>query len=79
MKYDLISEFIITEIHRLYKGDVYFNLTLLDGWYKTALAKTKDYTICRLTHDKDGRKNCGAIKSLNCKLCQLKQQARGLL
>nr|WP_253309581.1 dihydrofolate reductase [Rickettsia endosymbiont of Ceutorhynchus assimilis] len=48
-EYDLISEFIITEIHRLYKGDVYFNLTLLDGWYKTALAQTKDYTICRLT------------------------------
>ncbi|MBA8758577.1 MULTISPECIES: dihydrofolate reductase [Wolbachia] len=60
LEYDLISEFIITEIHRLYKGDVYFNLTLLDGWYKTALAQTKDYTICRLARDKDGRKNCEA-------------------
>ncbi|MFP3016759.1 MAG: dihydrofolate reductase [Wolbachia sp.] len=60
LEYDLISEFIITEIHRPYEGDVYFNLTLLDGWYKTALAKTKDYTICRLTRDKDGRKNCEA-------------------
>lgn len=49
LEYDLISEFIITEIHRLYKGDVYFNLTLLDGWYKTALAQTKDYTKCKLT------------------------------
>lgn len=49
LEYDLISEFIITEIHRLYKGDVYFNLTLLDEWNKTILTKTKDYTICRLT------------------------------
>ncbi|WP_353284383.1 dihydrofolate reductase [Wolbachia endosymbiont (group A) of Lasioglossum fulvicorne] len=49
LEYDLISEFIMTEIHRLYKGDVYFNLTLLDGWNKTILTKTKDYTICRLT------------------------------
>ncbi|WP_341819995.1 dihydrofolate reductase [Wolbachia endosymbiont (group A) of Cydia strobilella] len=48
LEYDLISEFIITEIHKPYKGDVYFNLTLLDGWHKTILTKTKDYTICRL-------------------------------
>ncbi len=49
LEYDLISEFIITEIHKPYKGDVYFNLTLLDGWHKTILTKTKDYTICKLT------------------------------
>ncbi|MDE5061029.1 MULTISPECIES: dihydrofolate reductase [Wolbachia] len=49
LKYDLISEFIITEIHRPYEGDVYFNLTLLDRWNKTILTKTKDYTICKLT------------------------------
>lgn len=60
LEYDLISEFIITEIHKPYKGDVYFNLTLLSGWNKTILTKTKDYTICRLTRDKDGRKNCEA-------------------
>lgn len=46
---DLISEFIVTKIHRSYKGDVYFNLTLLDGWHQTILTRTKDYTICRLT------------------------------
>lgn len=49
LKYDLISEFIITEIHRPYEGDVYFNLTLLDRWNKTILTKTKDYTIWKLT------------------------------
>ncbi|UPA55580.1 dihydrofolate reductase [Wolbachia pipientis] len=49
LKYDLISEFIITEIHRPHEGDVYFNLTLLDRWNKTILTKTKDYTICKLT------------------------------
>lgn len=49
LEYDLISEFIITEIHRPYEGDVYFNLTLLDRWNKTILTKTKDYTICKLT------------------------------
>ncbi|MGL9758752.1 MAG: dihydrofolate reductase [Wolbachia sp.] len=48
LEYDLISEFIITEIHRPYEGDVYFNLTLLDRWNKTILTKTKDYTICKL-------------------------------
>ncbi len=49
LEYNLISEFIMTEIYKPYKGDVYFNLTLLDGWHKTILTKTKDYTICRLT------------------------------
>lgn len=49
LEYDLISEFIVTEIHRPYEGDVYFNLTLLDRWNKTILTKTKDYTICKLT------------------------------
>lgn len=48
LEYNLISEFIMTEIYKPYKGDVYFNLTLLDGWHKTILTKTKDYTICRL-------------------------------
>jgi dihydrofolate reductase len=49
LEYDLISEFIITKIHRPYKGDVYFNLTLLDGWHQTILTQMKDYTIYRLT------------------------------
>ncbi|WP_265035095.1 MULTISPECIES: dihydrofolate reductase [unclassified Wolbachia] len=60
LEYNLISEFIMTEIYKTYKGDTYFNLTLLSGWNKTILTKTKDYTICRLTRDKDGRKNCEA-------------------
>lgn len=50
LEHDLISEFIITEIHKPYKGDVYFNLALLDGWNKTILIETKDYTICRLIY-----------------------------
>ncbi|NSX83742.1 dihydrofolate reductase [Wolbachia endosymbiont of Atemnus politus] len=49
LEHDLISEFIITEIHKSYKGDVYFNLALLDRWNKIILTKTEDYTICRLT------------------------------
>ncbi|WP_395463075.1 dihydrofolate reductase [Wolbachia endosymbiont of Cantharis cryptica] len=49
LEYDLISEFIVTKIHRPYKGDVYFNFTLLDGWHQTILTQTKDYTVCRLT------------------------------
>ncbi|MGL9718161.1 MAG: dihydrofolate reductase [Wolbachia sp.] len=48
LEHNLISEFIMTEIHKTYKGDTYFNLTFLDGWNKTILTKTKDYTICRL-------------------------------
>ncbi|MGL9726115.1 MAG: dihydrofolate reductase [Wolbachia sp.] len=48
LEHNLISEFIMTEIHKAYKGDTYFNLTLLDGWNKTILTKTKDYTICKL-------------------------------
>ncbi|MDM8335802.1 dihydrofolate reductase [Wolbachia pipientis] len=64
LEYDLISEFIITEIHKPYKGDVYFNLILLDGWNKTILAKTKDYTICKLTRNKDEGKSC-EIRSIS--------------
>ncbi|TVS92823.1 dihydrofolate reductase [Wolbachia pipientis] len=60
LEYDLISEFIMTEIHKPYKGDIYLNLAFFDGWNKTILTKTEDYTICRLTRDKDGRKNCEA-------------------
>ncbi|NUX01148.1 dihydrofolate reductase [Wolbachia endosymbiont of Madathamugadia hiepei] len=50
LEHNLISEFIITKIHKPYKGDVYFNLALLDGWNKTILTETKDYTICRLIY-----------------------------
>ncbi|QKX01645.1 dihydrofolate reductase [Wolbachia endosymbiont of Cruorifilaria tuberocauda] len=49
LRHGLISTFIITEIHNPCKGDVYFNLMLLNGWSKTILTKTQDYTICRLT------------------------------
>ncbi|QOD38241.1 dihydrofolate reductase [Candidatus Wolbachia massiliensis] len=55
LEHNLISEFIITEIHKPYKGDVYFNLALLDGWNKTIFRKTKDYTICRLTRNMEER------------------------
>ncbi|QKX02219.1 dihydrofolate reductase [Wolbachia endosymbiont of Dirofilaria (Dirofilaria) immitis] len=48
LRHNLISEFIITRIHKLYKGDVYFNLMLLNGWNETILTKTQDYTICRV-------------------------------
>ncbi|MGL9682060.1 MAG: dihydrofolate reductase [Wolbachia sp.] len=50
LEHNLISEFIVTEIYKPYKGDVYFNLELLDGWNKTILTKTEDYTICRLIY-----------------------------
>lgn len=46
LEHNLISEFIMTEMHKTYKGDTYFDLTLLDGWNKTILTKTEDYTIC---------------------------------
>lgn len=50
LKHNLISEFIITEIHGSYKGDVYFNLILLDRWNKTILTRTQDYSIYRITN-----------------------------
>ncbi|MGL9732827.1 MAG: dihydrofolate reductase [Wolbachia sp.] len=50
LEYNLISEFLITEIYKPYKGDVYFNLAFLNGWNKTILTETKDYTICRLIY-----------------------------
>ncbi|MDG7056033.1 MAG: dihydrofolate reductase [Wolbachia endosymbiont of Meromenopon meropis] len=48
LKHNLISQFIITKIHKFYKGDVYFDLTLLNRWNETIIVKTKDYTIYRL-------------------------------
>jgi dihydrofolate reductase len=49
LEYNLIFEFIITKIHKSYKGNIYFNLALLDGWCETILTYTQDYTICKLT------------------------------
>ncbi|QKX00998.1 dihydrofolate reductase [Wolbachia endosymbiont of Dipetalonema caudispina] len=49
LRCNLISEFIVTEIHNLYKGSVYFNLTFLDKWNKIILTRTQDYTIYKLT------------------------------
>ncbi|TNK93943.1 dihydrofolate reductase [Wolbachia endosymbiont of Leptopilina clavipes] len=45
LEHNLISEFIITEIHKPYKGDTYLNLAFFDGWNKTILVRTEDYTI----------------------------------
>lgn len=50
LEHNLISEFIITRIHRSYKGNTYLNLTLLDEWHETIVTRTQNYTICKLTH-----------------------------
>ncbi|OCA06657.1 dihydrofolate reductase family protein [Wolbachia endosymbiont of Trichogramma pretiosum] len=45
LEHNLISEFIMTEIHKPYKGDTYLNLAFFDRWSKTILVRTEDYTI----------------------------------
>lgn len=48
LEYNLISEFIITKIHKQHTGNIYFNLRLLERWHQTCLIQKKDYTIYKL-------------------------------
>lgn len=48
LKENLISEFILTKIHKNYEGDVSMNLKLFDNWPQALLTQTKDYTIYKL-------------------------------
>ena len=45
----LISEFILTKIHKSYDGDAYLDLSLLSKWNQEEITKTEDYVIYRMT------------------------------
>jgi dihydrofolate reductase len=42
---NLMSEFILTVIHKSYEGDVHLDLKRLETWSRTIMTETKDYTI----------------------------------
>jgi dihydrofolate reductase len=50
---NLISSFILTQIHKAYAGDTYMNLSYLQGWPTEELKKTKNYTIYLLNNPKE--------------------------
>jgi len=44
----LISEFILTSIHKSYEGDVQLNMKRFEGWTRKILLETPDFTIYQL-------------------------------
>lgn len=42
---DMLSEFLLTKIHKEYKGDTYFPLSQLTDWQSEIISSRKDYTI----------------------------------
>ncbi len=53
LKNNLISEFILTKIHKNYEGDVSMDLSFFDKWQQILLTQTKDYTIYKLTNPQE--------------------------
>jgi dihydrofolate reductase len=49
MQANLMDACILTILTRIYEGDTFFPLALLDGWKKQILKKTPDFTIYRYT------------------------------
>lgn len=45
---NLISSFLLTEIHKNYKGDIRLNLDYLQGWKRTEISTNPHYTIYNL-------------------------------
>ncbi len=52
LKNNLISEFILTKIHKNYTGDVRMDLSYFKQWQQILLTKTNDYSIYKLTNPK---------------------------
>jgi dihydrofolate reductase len=42
---DLLSEFLLTKVHNIYKGDTIFPLDLLQDWSCQTIKKDKNFTI----------------------------------
>lgn len=49
LKYRLISEFVLTKIHKAYKGDSFLDLSLFQDWSSSIINKSSDYTIYKYT------------------------------
>lgn len=50
LKNNLISEFILTKIHKNYEGDASLDLSIFNKWQQILLTQTKNYTIYKLTN-----------------------------
>ncbi len=46
---DMISEFLLTKIHKEYKGDSYFPLSQVKDWQSKIISSCTDYTIHKYT------------------------------
>lgn len=53
LKNNLISEFILTKIHKNYEGDANMDLSFFDKWQHILLTQTKNYTIYKLTNPQE--------------------------
>lgn len=49
LKNDMLSEFLLTKIHKEYKGDSYFPLSQLADWQSEIISSCTDYTIHKYT------------------------------
>lgn len=45
----MLSEFLLTKIHKEYKGDTYFPLSQITDWQSKIISSRKDYTIHKYT------------------------------
>ncbi len=54
LKNQLLSEFILTKIHKDYAGDARIDLRYFDQWHQREIMKTDDYTMYNFTNLKGG-------------------------
>lgn len=51
----LLSEFILTKIHKAYEGDTYLSLDFLHYWEQEVICQKNDFTIYRYTINPNAR------------------------
>ncbi len=54
LKHNLLTDFILTKIHKSYEGTAYLKLEYLDAWEETILVTTGNYTIVHLKNPHAG-------------------------
>jgi dihydrofolate reductase len=48
LRSNLIAEFLLTRIHKAYEGNVFLDLSLFNGWSKSIMEESRDYTVYKL-------------------------------
>lgn len=52
LKANIITEFLLTKIHKPYQGDIYLNLEFFNGWTENILYSNLNYSIIKLKNPK---------------------------